>query len=174
MIPAPGYNQEDLEFQVIRASLCSMRQCFRIKASSGYRSGEGWETGVGSGVTALSLKVPPYTRLWALCRCFPWKPRCLVCSTVILSFWAQSVDLESECGEPEEQGRRAHVQLGWNKTEACLSTFPRGVERWPSQYNARESELDLQPLCMNPVIQALERHSKDDWSPGLTDSCDQV
>lgn len=48
MIPAPGYNQEDLEFQVFRASLCSMRQCFRIKASSGYRSGEGWETGVGN------------------------------------------------------------------------------------------------------------------------------
>lgn len=70
MILAPGYNQEDLEFQVIRASLFSMRQCFRIKASSGYRSREGWETGVGSGVTALPLKVPPYTRLWALMSLF--------------------------------------------------------------------------------------------------------
>lgn len=133
MIPAPGYNQEDLEFQVIRASLYSMRQYFRIKASSGYRSGEGWETGVGSGVTALPLKVPPYTRLWALCRCFPWKPRCLVCSTVILSFWAQSVDLESECGEqcPRSRGEGLMFNLGGTRLKHASLPSPVGWRGGP-------------------------------------------
>lgn len=113
---------------MLHETVLQNKRQLRIQMSGGMGQGTR-EAGVGSRVMALPLRYLLTAGFGHFVVVPPGNLASLVCSTVILSFWAQSVDLESECGEPLEQGKRAHAHLGWNKTEACLSTFPRGVER---------------------------------------------